>query len=166
MWVCVHVCVKEQGDQFVTVRFSFFFFFPFFSLSLLHSPQFWELGARRTAGRARHPALLQGAARGISSGHHLQHPDPHLAAAAGQGDRGGSEERGVLGALGGESCPPPQHQESRQEEGEAVVVVVRAGGAGVRGRLMEFGAEETLVALPGRFTALCGKQELTVRPTE
>nr|XP_047902744.1 transcription factor SOX-5 isoform X12 [Anser cygnoides] len=31
---------------------------------------------------------------------------------------------------------------------------------------MEFGAEETLVALPGRFTALCGKQELTVRPTE
>ncbi|XP_071898518.1 transcription factor SOX-5 isoform X14 [Anas platyrhynchos] len=31
---------------------------------------------------------------------------------------------------------------------------------------MEFGAEETLVALPGRFAALCGKQELTVRPTE
>ncbi|XP_050824409.1 transcription factor SOX-5 isoform X5 [Malaclemys terrapin pileata] len=31
---------------------------------------------------------------------------------------------------------------------------------------MEFGAEETLVLLPGRFAALCGKQELTVRPTE
>ncbi|XP_035167474.1 transcription factor SOX-5 isoform X5 [Oxyura jamaicensis] len=31
---------------------------------------------------------------------------------------------------------------------------------------MEFGAEETLVVLPGRFAALCGKQELTVRPTE
>ncbi|XP_064510518.1 transcription factor SOX-5 isoform X6 [Pseudopipra pipra] len=31
---------------------------------------------------------------------------------------------------------------------------------------MEFGAEETLGLLPGRFAALCGKQELTVRPTE
>nr|XP_025948461.1 transcription factor SOX-5 isoform X9 [Dromaius novaehollandiae] len=31
---------------------------------------------------------------------------------------------------------------------------------------MEFGAEESLVLLPGRFAALCGKQELTVRPTE
>ncbi|XP_048682842.1 transcription factor SOX-5 isoform X6 [Caretta caretta] len=31
---------------------------------------------------------------------------------------------------------------------------------------MEFGAEETLVLLPGPFAALCGKQELTVRPTE
>lgn len=35
-----------------------------------------------------------------------------------------------------------------------------------QGCLMEFGAEETLVLLPGRFAALCGKQELTVRPTE
>ncbi|XP_057261204.1 transcription factor SOX-5 isoform X6 [Pezoporus wallicus] len=31
---------------------------------------------------------------------------------------------------------------------------------------MELGAEETLGLLPGRFAALCGKQELTVRPTE
>ncbi|XP_058276231.1 transcription factor SOX-5 isoform X6 [Hirundo rustica] len=53
-----------------------------------------------------------------------------------------------------------------QIPGEMVDRTHRVGANVEKGCLMEFGAEETLGLLPGRFAALCGKQELTVRPTE